>query len=84
MYAVKVWAVSHVKMECASNISQILSPVVDVTSDTTCVTSTGRSQYIVSCVSTDCREQILQTCGKSSWFVCLTWMLCVHIKHHGL
>ena len=70
MYAVKVWAVSHVKMECASNISQILLPVVDVMSDTTYVTSTGRSEYIVPCVSTDCGEQSLQSCGKSSWFMC--------------
>jgi hypothetical protein len=35
MYAVKVWVVSHVKMEFALNISQILSPMADVMNETT-------------------------------------------------
>jgi len=74
MYTVKVWAVSHVKVQCASNISQILSLVVDVMSDTTRVISTRCSENNLSWLSTDCKEQSFESCGKSLWFVCLTWM----------
>jgi len=66
MYAVKVWGCQQCE---ESNISQILSPVVDVMSDATCVMSTGRSECIVPCVSTACGERSLQSRGKSSWFM---------------
>jgi hypothetical protein len=38
--------------------------MVDVMSDITHVMSTGCSENSVSCLSTDCREQSLESCGK--------------------